>query len=202
MAVFPTTSTTLLQKMAAEKSGVDESAWNRFFELYAPAMRRFIELNDPTHDSDDVVQDVCLKLVEILRAGAYDREKSHFRTFLALLIRRHLISLYRKDCARRVDAQTSLESLAVLGYEPSVPAEQPGVLDLTWARAKHEAAVEHVLTKTALSAQSRAVYLALVREGRSIADVAASFGIAENLVRQIRFRIDKRIALLEEEYCG
>ena len=56
MSVFPSTSTTLLQTLAAKNTGVSEAAWARFFELYTPAMRRFIEMNDHTHDPDDVIQ--------------------------------------------------------------------------------------------------------------------------------------------------
>jgi len=85
--------------------------------------------------------------------------------------------------------------------ELSVPAIQPIELDLKWAQAKHAAAVEHVLTKTALSSQSKRVYRAHVLEGRSAEDVATEFGITKNLVGQIKFRVDKAIAIIEEEYA-
>lgn len=196
MPAFPDTSTTLLRQLAAAQTGTDEAAWTRFFALYAPVLRRFVELTDSTQDPDDVVQDVCVMLVDILRSGAYDPGKSRFRSFLTMLARRRLISLYRKDRIRRAEARVSLQDLEI---EPEVPADQVQRLDAAWARAVHDAAVEHVLTKTALSAQSRAVYRALVQEGRAIADVAAEFGIAENLVRQIRFRVDRRVAALADE---
>ena len=196
MPAFPDTSTTLLQKLAAAQTGAEEGAWARFFELYVPVLRRFVEQNDPVRDPDDVVQDVCLMLVGILRSGHYDREKSRFRSFLMMLARRRLVSLYRKDRVRRAEAHVSLQSL---GQDPEIPAEQADLLDAAWAKSVHDAAVEHVLTKTALSAQSRAVYRALVQEGRTIADVAADFGIAENLVRQIRFRVDRRVEAIAGE---
>ena len=196
MGVFPDTSTTVLQKLAAQKTGEDESAWERFFALYTPAITRFVVLIDPRCEAEDVVQDIYMKLVEIVRQGRYDREKSRFRTFLAMLIRRHLISLYRKDRLRRDATNVPYE---LLEEDVGVPPEQAERFDLAWARAKHETAVEHVLAKTAISEQSRAVYRALTEEGRSIAEVASAFGITENLVRQIRFRINKRIEIVEEE---
>ena len=212
MSVFPPTSMTLLQKLAVEATGGNEASWVRFFGLYTPAMRRFIELNDHTHDPDDVIQDVYIKLVEILEKNQYDADKARFRTFLAMLIRRQLISLYRKEQARGGNATISLDAM----QEPdesgraasvrvvadlSVPATQADEIDLTWAKAKHEAAVEHVLTKTALSAQTKAVYRAYVLENRPADQVAAEFGIAENLVFQIKFRVDKAISVIEEEYA-
>ena len=36
---------------------------SRFFALYTPVMRRFIEMNDRVHDPDDVIQDVYVKIV-------------------------------------------------------------------------------------------------------------------------------------------
>ena len=165
MRVFPSTSTTLLQTLAAKNTGVSEAAWARFFELYTPAMRRFIEMNDHTHDPDDVIQDVYVSLVDILENNRYDAGKSRFRTFLAMLIRRKLVSLYRSEEARGRGANRSLEVLRESGELDSadvpcqltVPARQVDDIDLSWARAKHEAAVEHVLTKTALSVQTKSV---------------------------------------------
>ena len=61
MSLFPLTSLTLLQKLAVEKTGGNEASWVRFFNLYTPAIRRFVEWNDHVHDPDDVVQEVYLK---------------------------------------------------------------------------------------------------------------------------------------------
>lgn len=198
MSFFPPTSLTLLQKLAVEVTGGNEAAWVRFFALYTPAIRRFVEWNDKTHEPDDVIQDVYLKLVEILRAGTYQPDKARFRTFLATLIRRHLISLYRKDQARGGDRNFSLDELV---EEPTVPPTQGDALDRQWAEAKHAAAVEHVLTKTAISQRNKQVYRAHVLEGRTADDVAATFGITKNLVGQIKFRVEKAIAIIEEEFA-
>ena len=198
MSLFPPTSLTLLQKLAVEVTGGNEATWVRFFGLYTPAMRRFVEWNDKVHDPDDVIQDVYLKLVEILRSQKYQPDKARFRTFLATLIRRQLISLYRHDQARGAEVNVPLDAVS---EEPSVPALQATEIDLKWAWAKHAAAVEHVLTKTALSAQSKRVYRAHVLEGRSAEEVAGEFGISKNLVGQIKFRVDKAVSIIEEEFA-
>ena len=69
-----------------------------------------------------------------------------------------------------------------------------------WRLARHAAAVEHALTKTALSAQSKAVYRAYVLEERPIGDVAAAFGLSRNAVSQIKTRVERMIAAIEAEY--
>jgi len=211
MSLFPPTSLTLLQKLAVEVTGGNEAAWVRFFGLYTPAIRRFVEWNDHVHDPDDVVQEVYLKLVEIIRSGKYNPDKAHFRTFLAMLIRHELISLYRKDQARGGDANISLDAMCETDgdgragaprtpLELSVPATQPDEIDLSWAKAKHEAAVEHVLTKVAMKEQSRQIYRAYVLENRPIDEIVASFGVSSDIVYKVKYRVDKMIEAVEEEY--
>ena len=198
MSLFPPTSLTLLHKLAVEVTGGNEASWVRFFELYTPAIRRFVEWNDHVHDPDDVVQEVYLKLVEIIRAGKYNPDKARFRTFLALLIRRQLITLYRQDQARHVADRCSIDDLT---EELSVPSDQREKIDLDWAKAKHEAAVEHVLTKVAMKAQSRDIYRAYVIEERPVEDVAAAFGVTPDIIYKVKNRVNKMIAAVEAEYA-
>ena len=198
MSLFPPTSLTLLHKLAVEVTGGNEASWVRFFELYTPAIRRFVEWNDHVHDPDDVVQEVYLKLVEIIRAGKYNPDKARFRTFLALLIRRQLITLYRQDQARHVADRCSIDDLT---EELSVPSDQREKIDLDWAKAKHEAAVEHVLTKVAMKAQSRDIYRAYVIEERPVEDVAAAFGVTPDIIYKVKNRVNKMIEAVEAEYA-
>jgi RNA polymerase sigma-70 factor (ECF subfamily) len=188
----------LLQKLAVEVTGGNEASWVRFFNLYTPAIRRFVEWNDHVHDPDDVVQEVYLKLVEIIRSGKYDADKARFRTFLSLLIRRQLITLYRQDQARHAADRCSIDDLA---EELSVPSEQQDQVDLSWAKAKHEAAVEHVLTKVAMKQQSREIYRAYVLENRPIDEVSAAFGVAPDIIYKVKNRVNKMIEAVEMEYA-
>ncbi len=196
MSVFPTTSYTLIQKLAVEATGGNDAAWVRFFDLYTPAMKRFVQLIDHNHDPDDVVQEVYIHLVKILEERKYKAEKAQFRTFLKMLIRRQLIGIYRYERARGAGETVPMDELT---DEPSVQPEQGAALDLAWDKARHEAAVEHVLTKTALSAKTKAVYRAHVLEGKSAEEVCGEFGIDNNYLRQIKFRVEKAIAIVEAE---
>lgn len=196
MSAFPPTSLTLLHKLAATATGESEAAWTRFFELYMPAIRRFAEWHGAGRDPDDIVQEVFLQLVEILQNESYSNEKGRFRAFLATLIRRRIIDLYRKDVVRG-----NIDHLPIDDIELSTPPEQIALIDTKWKLARHEAAVDHVLTKTALAEQSKAIYRAHVLEGKSATDVARKFGVEKNLVAQIKFRIDRMIAVIEAQFC-
>ena len=196
MSVFPTTSYTLIQKLAVEATGGNDAAWVRFFDLYTPAMKRFVQLIDHNHDPDDVVQEVYIHLVKILEEQKYKAEKAQFRTFLKMLIRRQLIGIHRHERAHGAGETVPMDELT---DEPSVQPEQGAALDLAWDKARHEVAVEHVLTKTALSAKTKAVYRAHVLEGKSAEEVCGEFGIDNNYLRQIKFRVEKAIAIVEAE---
>ena len=196
MSGFPSTSQTLQEKLAAEITGGGGAAWTRFFELYTPAMKHFVRQIDHSHDPDDVVQDVYVHLVKILSERKYNAEKSQFRTFLKMLIRRQLIRIYRHERAHGADIEVPLKSQT---NAPVVQPEQGIALDLAWIKARHEAAVEHVFTKTALSSKTKAVYRAHVIDGMPADETCEKFGIDGNYLRQIKFRVEKAIALVETE---
>ena len=103
MGAFPDTPVTLLARIAVEATGqrTDEAAWVRLFNLYAPAIRRFAELQGtPSAESEDVTQEIFLRLVAILRGGRYRADAGRFRCYLATLVRNELVSRWRKVQAR------------------------------------------------------------------------------------------------------
>ena len=196
MSAFPETSMTLLKKIAVQVTGEREAAWVRFFGLYEPAIKRFVAWHDSSHDPDDVVQDIFLKLVSVVQSGGYDSSKGSFRAFLATMIRRHLVSLYRKDQARGAGLHVNIDDA-----EPSVSADVAEQIDLKWRMARHQSAIEHVLTKTAISAQSRDIYRAYVEEGCSLDEVAAQFGVTKAVIYKIKSRVEQMAAIIEEEFA-
>ncbi len=202
MAAFPDTPVSLLVHIASEHTGVhDEAAWTRLFELYAPAIRAFAAEHGGEGEEEDVVQEIFLRLVEVLRtnrvkigAGAVK-----FRRYLATLIRNELISRWRKRRSRGEGANISLDDAAA-GVEATVDSEVAVTLDAKWRLARHAAAVQWALAKTALSPQSKAVYRAYVLEERPIAEVAAKFDIPRNSVSQIKTRVERMVSAIEAEF--
>ena len=195
MSAFPETSATLLRKIAVQVTGEREAAWVRFFGLYEPAIRRFAAYHDSSHDPDDVVQDIFLKLVNVVQTGGYDPSMGSFRAFLATMIRRHLVSLYRKDLTRGAGLHVSIDDV-----DPAIPADVAEQIDMKWRLARHQSAIEHVLTKTAISAQTRAVYRAYVEDEMPLDDVIAKFGVTKVTVYKIKSRVEQMAAIIEEEF--
>lgn len=201
MSAFPETPVTLLARFAVEVAGESESSWAQFFALYQPAIKKFAELAGAGEEAEDVAQDVLVKLLPVLRRGEYQAEKGQFRAYLATIIRREVTDMWRKGVVRAADRKVSLDDDRH-PLEVAVPPVAPVVLDAKWQLACHNAAIEHVLTKTALSAQSRAVYRAYVLEGRPIDEVAAEFKLSRNSVSQIKTRVSRMIAHYEAMYTA
>ena len=79
-------------------------------------------------------------------------------------------------------------------------SDAAAIVDVKWRLARRRAAVEWALTKTALSAQSKAVCRAYVIDERPIGEVAAEFNIPRNSVSQIKTRVERMIAAIESEF--
>ena len=128
-----------------------------------------------------------------------------FHSYLATMIVNEVHMAHRKEMARAGDRKVSLdaggedESSSALMDTLAAPEESPESIDADWRQAVLKSAVEHVLTKTALSDRDRKVYRAYALEGRDIADVAKEFGLSRNSVSQIKSRIDKRIVAVGKE---
>lgn len=195
MSRIPDTPVTLIARMAAQATGEDEATWVKFFELYQPVIRHFAEFAGARSDTDDVVQDVMVKLVEVFRSGAYRPEKGRFRAFLATITRREVINRWQKAQVRAADRHVSLNRTTA--QEIAVQPEAAAMLDAKWWLAQHAAAVEHVLTRTALAQRSKDVYRAYVLEEKPIGEVAKAFGVSRNVVSQTKTRVDAMIADFE-----
>ena len=203
MANFPDTPVSLLVRLASDRTGIrDEAGWTRLFEFYAPAIKAFAEERGGNEDEcEDVVQEIFMRLVEVLRDGRVKigGDAGKFRRYLATLVRNELVSRWRRRMVRGEGATVPLDDAEAQAgaIDDSDPA---AIVDVKWRLARRKAAVEWVLTKTALSAQSKAVYRAYVLEERPIGEVAAEFGIPRNSVSQIKTRVERLIAAVETEY--
>lgn len=85
MSTFPDTPVTLLVKLAAQVAGEDEQNWERFAELYVPAIHEFVRNRCDGRDVDDIVQEVLVNLVSVLRSNRFQPRPGagHFRALRA-----------------------------------------------------------------------------------------------------------------------
>ncbi len=192
----------MIAKIKSLGPGSDSAEWVRFWNSYSLAIRQFAALKGGEENADDIVMAVLGKLVEVLRSGQYTPEKGRFHSYLATMIVNEVHMAHRKGLARAADRKVSLDD-GVDGSDAeggrtvadTIPAqvESPESIDEDWRQAVLKSAVEHVLTKTALSDRDRKIYREYALGGRKLEEVAEKYGLSKNHVSQIRTRIDKRI---------
>ena len=202
MSSFPTTSTTLLANLAEQESGIDQAEWNRFFALYYPVMVEFARARGAGDDSEDVVQEVFADLVKVFQAGRYVRGKGQFKSYLATMLRNELISRFRRMQAKSRIGRAGAPRTP-LPAPPAAPLPAPSVSSFAddmpaWNLARHRAAIEHVLTRTAISEQSRRIYRELLATGDNCAEVARRMNLPAATVRQVKSRVSRMIAAFEK----
>ena len=197
--LWPQTPKSLLMRIADLAAGEDEAEWARFVELYSPAIGRFIRLLDPDMpdaDVDDMVQETLVKLVALLRGKAFDPQRAKFSTWLGAIIRRQMVDRMRRRQARKLDSQVPLDTEI-----PSAADSDPAAkLDIAWRLARHQTAVRHVFTKSAISLQNQRIYLMATADGLSPKEIARRLGLKENVVRSIRSRVAKMIEAVERQF--
>ena len=201
MSNFPDTSTTLLARLIARETGVDQSAWRIFFDRYQPVMVEFARMKGAGDDAEDVVQEVFANLAKVFRAGCYVRDKGRFRNYLAKMLKNEMVSRFRREQVRPEGNSVSLDAVedaanGELRVEPSFAEVEAD--DKAWELARHRAAVEHILSKTALSEQSRRIYRELMATGDNCAEVARRLGLPPATVRQVKSRVTRMIAAFKK----
>lgn len=189
---FPDTPKSLLNRIADAPEEESEGDWVRFYELYRTVVQTYARAIGVKTDSEDVAQDVFVKLVEVFRTGAYKPEKGRFRSYLAAIIRNIVINNYYKAEVREAESHVPFDP--EWDDNAVVPSTTEAILDAKWRLALRASAIEHVLTRTALSAKSKAIYRAYAIDERPIEEVAAEFDVSRNSVSHVKTRVDRMIA--------
>lgn len=168
----------------------DRSAWDRFADLYRPAVYRFARrmgLQDA--DADDIAQRVLESVRSAFANRPPDLTRGRFRAWISQVTRNAAINLIQRDLRNRgTGRSTVLEDL----HQHSTADPN---LETAWNREE-----EVVLYRTAAaevrSSCTASVWAAFEQtavEGRSTAAVAEELGVSAGVVYASRSRVLKRI---------
>jgi RNA polymerase sigma-70 factor (ECF subfamily) len=174
-----TTSVSLLERL---RQPLDQSAWERFVELYTPLLfhwagRAWVQKSDAA----DLIQDVFQLLLRKLPEFAYDQQRS-FRGWLhTVLLNQWRTSLRRRtpqplgpdgaDLADPADADTFMEK----EYRDYLIGRALQVMRTDFQASTWQACWEHVA------------------QGRPAAEVAAGLGISVKAVYLAKSRVLRRL---------
>ncbi|WDE97589.1 sigma-70 family RNA polymerase sigma factor [Lentisphaera profundi] len=194
------TRETLLQKL---QKAEDEHSWDDFVKYYEGyiyvVIRSFgVDINT----SEDLLQDVLIKVWKALPKFEYHNEKCRFRTWLCVLIRNTTYNFFKSKANRQSNSNVSYDDLLSslnLISEPEIDK----IAELEWKSYVSNLAWENV--KDGFSDAARQVFESSII-GESNDTIAAKFNIPESSVRVHRSRIKKvlikEIARLNIELGG
>jgi RNA polymerase sigma factor (sigma-70 family) len=158
----------------------DQRAWDEFHLHYSPMIRGWCRYWFP-RETDDMVQEVFLRLTKCLKYFEYEPGKGRFRGYLKTVTHRLM-----KDLKERAERRPPIDSDAE-------PDEVPAGDDL-WHRLAAmfdlellEQAKEHVRAR--VTERTWSAYVAVADQGRDPAEVARELGMRVGAVYQARFSV-------------
>ncbi|MFN0135010.1 MAG: RNA polymerase sigma factor [Phycisphaerae bacterium] len=180
-----TTTTVLLDGL---HDSANHAAWMVFQERYVPIMQalaRRLGLHEA--DAADVTQEALVRFLTEYRAGRFNRERGRLRAWLVTILRYRVADRHRAMWTNRtVMGGSAVERLpADDELESAWEAEQRQVLlQLAFQRLRED---------SRLAEQTIRAFERLVLDERSVAEVAAEFGMTPNDVYVAKSRVLERL---------
>jgi RNA polymerase sigma-70 factor, ECF subfamily len=174
-----TTSLTLLERL---RQPVDQSAWERFVELYTPLLFHWADrARLQKSDAADLIQDVFQVLVQKLPQFAYDQQRS-FRGWLHTV----LLNQWRTSLRRRTP-----ELLGENGASLVDPVEPDAFMEKEYRDYLVARALQ--VMRTDFQPNTWRACWEHIAQGRPVAEVAAELDISVRAVYLAKARVLRRL---------
>jgi RNA polymerase sigma-70 factor (ECF subfamily) len=171
------------------------AAWERFYQIYDPLIRRFVAAFRVLEDSrDDCVQQVWTELVRKLRGFRYDARRGLFRSWLYRITHSKAVDLHRHRVTHHTETLNHHAAVLLPGREsdPAAECERQGQREM----------VRQVLAELRCQV-SKCSYQVLHQrwiEGRTVAETAAGLGLTSAQVWYREHRLKRRLSRLFKRY--
>ena len=189
-----TTDETLLERLKVMDA---HEAWKVFYDLYwQPILRYGRKLGLNEAQAEEVLQDTMVALMHLLPEFCYDRGRGRFRNFLLTIVHRKALGVLRGQTRERArfDSTGSVEAPA----EDTVTEAH----EERWRESIVATVLDELRADTEVGQRTLAVFEAYVIARRPGKEVAAEFGISENMVHQIKSRLLRRLrAAVQRRLC-
>lgn len=197
---FQQTDHSLLASLGA--AGVQaqwDEAWRRFFDRYEPiilsvALRQGLS----EAQAEEVLQETMVHLVRVFREGRYEQERGTFRNFLLGTVRwkvgdarRRWARVQGRADSLDVEPATDVVPLREKIYDPGESPDE--AIEHSLRLGIVEQALDALVVHGWVGEQRMEIFAALVTSGKSVAEVAAEFGVKPNAVHQARHQVQQKL---------
>ena len=148
------------------------TAWEQFYRIYNPVLRRFaIRCYVPKASLDDCIQQVWFELVRKLRDFKFDPARGRFSSWLYRLVRSRAIDLLRNETSHATETLPA-QAAARLPSREADPA-------ISYECRSQREAVHGVLAELQKQISERSYRVLHLRwiEGRTVTETAACLGL-------------------------
>ena len=186
MNEFKNTRYTLLHKLQSENN---EKNWEEFVTYYSPyifvIIRRF---NVGSQDSEELMQDVLVKIWKNI--GKFDREeyKCRFRTWLGVMIRNTVFNFFKSKATKTSRMNVSYQEI-IGKLELITEAEINIISEREWKN--HIAQLAWQNLKNKFSEQTQKVFEESIKSDIDNTELAQKFDLSESSVRVFKMRVRK-----------
>jgi len=184
------TSSSLLREI---RNPTNSTGWGRFFEIYAPLIKRFaLKAGLNSFESEEVVQTTMVRVSENISEFEYKRKQGSFKGWLLNCVRWRISDVLR---ARRkewfhlpIEAPPHLASAQFDPSEAGLGAFEK-LWDDEWKAHQQRIALEKVRKKS--SAAHFQIFCLYVLEGLPAGKVAQMVGVSTAQVYLVRCRLGR-----------
>ena len=176
------TSKTLLLRLQQEN---DDKAWDRFSLEYRPFIYSLIKVYGVSHeDSEELVQDVLVKVWKAMGDFLYVRERCKFRTWLARVVKNATINFLnlKKNKVKKLEVEDSEVALKNFSSRNEVDDKA----ETEWKLFIANKAWENI--QSSFSEKVLQVYSGMAA-GKSAAETAQEYDLEENTAFRYRTRV-------------
>jgi len=198
MAKSQMTRVTLIERV---KDGKDEKSWEEFVTIYKQYLYTVVRnMQLSHHDTEEILQDVFVKVWDKLADFQYYPKKGRFRFWLCTIAKNTVVDYIRRQRAdiERLDKIESGERENYLS-RISVP-EIDSIAEKEWQNFVANLALKNV---TESRGAKEVECFSLFVKGKAITEIAKILGLSENSVYIYKARVQellrKEIKFLEEE---
>jgi RNA polymerase sigma factor (sigma-70 family) len=158
-------------------------AWQQFFRIYDPIIRRFIiACHVPTDDLSDCQQEVWTALIVRLRDFHYAPTRGKFTSWLYTLVRSKAVDLTRRR---------TRHPIVDLGYTVALLSDHTSDPGMAYERRCQQQMVQSMLTELKQAVSPRNYHVLHMRwiEERTVLEVAAALHLTPQQVRLTEHRM-------------
>ena len=187
---IPSTSTTLLRQLAADSRHV---RWGEFVRRYQPMMEEYLRTHFPGLESEDVISETLIALVDVLKNYRYaPDETGSFHNYLTGILKHK--ALYRRRVAERHEKSLAAFEDSARRADDSSSADE----EREWKETVFAIAVRQLISDETIQDRTKQAFLRVAVNHESPDAVAESLGIKRNAVDQMKSRMMTKLREIVE----